>query len=65
LIHFPDLTKSTLNLSVSALAAALVEQTGQETTAQLEGHAAEIAQKDFKIQALNQKLANYKRTVRE
>jgi transposase len=46
---------------VSALMAALVEQARQEAAAQLKAHAAEIAQKDFKIQALTHELAYYKR----
>jgi transposase len=46
---------------VSALMAALVEQVRQEAAAQLQAHAAEIAQKDFKIQALTHELAYYKR----
>jgi transposase len=46
---------------VSALMAALVGQARQEAAAQLKAHAAEIAQKDFKIQALTHELAYYKR----
>ena len=46
---------------VSALMAAIVEQARQGAAAQLKAHAAEIAQKDFKIQALTHELAYYKR----
>ena len=46
---------------VSALMAALAGQARQEAAARLKAHAAEIAQKDFKIQALTHELAYYKR----